>query len=120
MRIYSGAQIKEELLTGFQSPCSEYAEKPLSFDERFGVGNPSLRLITCEAHFFQFDILKNDQLLVDLSKRPSLKSLIVTITDDEIKLFQIKELHQLRRFSIGLVENHTFGVVRLIIRHIKA
>ena len=88
MRIYAAATIKDELLTGFQSPCSEFAEKPLSFDEKYGVGDPGLNLLTVERDFPKYDILKGDKLLVDLGKRPGKKSLVVTFMDDEIRLFQ--------------------------------
>ena len=88
MRIYAAATIKDELLTGFQSPCSEFAEKPLSFDEKYGVGDPGLKLLTVERDFPKYDILKGDKLLVDLGKRPGKKSLVVTFMDDEIRLFQ--------------------------------
>jgi amino acid transporter len=75
MRIYESGTIKEELLTGFQSPASEFAEKPVSFDERYGIGNPGLKLLTVETDFPQFGVFKNDQLLVDLSKRPWFKNI---------------------------------------------
>lgn len=88
MRLYDAATIKEERLTGFQSPCSEFADKPLSFDERYELGNPGLRLLTVEADFPKLQIFKGDQVLVDLAKRPGKNSLIVTIMDDEVKLFQ--------------------------------
>lgn len=108
MRIYDSATIKEELLTGFQSPCSEFAEKPISFDERYGIGNPGLKLLTCEADFPQLGVLKGDKLLVDLSKKPGPVSLVVTFMDDEIKLFQGNKLTNL--------DDMICGVVKVIIR----
>lgn len=110
MRIYDTATIKEELLTGFQSPCSEFAEKPLSFDERYGIGNPSIKLLTCDADFPQFGIFKNDQLLVDLAQKPNSKSLVVTIVDEEVKLFQGDKADHLNEMVCG--------VVKVIIRHL--
>lgn len=103
MRIYDSASIKEELLTGFQSPCSEFAEKPLSFDERYGVGNPGIKLLTLEADFPQLDVFKGDQLLVDLAKRPGPKNLVVTFLDDEVRLFQGNKLSQLDDIVCGVV-----------------
>ncbi len=108
MRIYESATIKDELLTGFQSPCSEFAEKPLSFDERYGVGDPGIKLLTVEADFPQLDVFKGDQLLVDLAKRPGPKSLVVTFLDDEVRLFQGNKLTQL--------EDVVCGVVTVVIR----
>ena len=108
MRIYDSASIKDELLTGFQSPCSEFAEKPISFDERYGVGNPGLKLLTSSADFPHLGVFKNDKLLVDLSKKPGPVSLVVTFMDDEIKLFQGNKLTNL--------DDVVCGVVKVIIR----
>ena len=108
MRIYAAATIKDELLTGFQSPCSEFAEKPLSFDERYGAGNPGLRLIKVESDFPHLNIFKGDELLVDLGKRPGKKSLIVTFINDEVRLFQGNKLTE--------VDDLICGVVTVIIR----
>lgn len=110
MRIYESASIQEELLTGFQSPCSEFAEKPISFDEKYGVGNPGLKLIKVQNDFPQLGVFKNDELLIDLSKRPGPVSLVVTIMDDEIKLFQGNKITNL--------DDVVCGVVTAIIRHV--
>lgn len=108
MRIYASATIKDELLTGFQSPCSEFAEKPLSFDERYGIGNPGIKLLKAESDFPRLGVMKGDELLVDLSKRPGPKSLVVTFLDDEVRLFQGNILTDL--------DNMVCGVVTVIIR----
>ncbi len=103
MRIYESASIKEELLTGFQSPCSEFAEKPLSFDERYGVGNPGIKLLTVEADFPRLDVFKGDQLLVDLAQKAGPRSLVVTILDDEVRLFQGNRPTHLDELVCGVV-----------------
>jgi hypothetical protein len=103
MRIYASASIQDELLTGFQSPCSEFAEKPLSFDERYGVGNPGIKLLKVNCDFPQLGVLKGDQLLVDLAKRPGPVSLVVTFLDDEIRLFQGNKLTNLDDLVCGVV-----------------
>lgn len=112
MRIYSSATIKEELLTGFQSPCSEFAEKPLSFDERYGLGDPGIKLLRVESDFPHLNVCKGDQLLVDLGKRPGAQSLVVTFLDDEVRLFQGNKLANL--------DDLIFGVVTVIIRNLEA
>jgi hypothetical protein len=111
MRIYESATIQEELLTGFQSPCSEFAEKPLSFDERYGIGNPGLKLLTVENDFPHLGIFKHDKILVDLSKKPGPVSLIVTFIDDEIKLFQGNKHTDLN--------DVVCGVVKVVIRNLN-
>lgn len=110
MRIYESATIQEDHVTGFQSPCSEFAEKPISFDERYGVGNPALKLIKAQSDFPALGVFKNDQLLVDLSKRPGPMSLVVTMMDDEVKLFQGNKLSAL--------DDAICGVVKVIIRDV--
>lgn len=104
MRIYESATIQTELLTGFQSPCSEFADKPLSFDERYGIGNPGLKLITSEADFPQLGVFKGDRLLVDLNKKPGPQSLVVTMVDEEVRLFQGNKMTQLDDMVCGIVK----------------
>ena len=111
MRIYDSATIKEEPVTGFQSPCSEFADRPLSFDERYGIGNPSIKLFTVENDFPNMGVFKKDMLIVDLSKRPGPMGLVITIMDDEIKLFQGNKL--------SLLDDVVCGVVKVIIRNVK-
>lgn len=88
MRIYASATIKDERVTGFQSPCSEFAQKPLSFDERYGIGDPGIKLLKVGSDFPRLGVMKGDELIVDLSKRPGPKSLVVTFMEDEVRLFQ--------------------------------
>jgi hypothetical protein len=107
MRIFENASIKDEFLTGFQSPASEFAQKPVSFDERYDLGNPSIKLLDVQRDFPQFGIRKGDRLLVDLSKRPGPVSLVVTIMDDEIHLLQGNKFKDL---------DLVCGVVKVIIR----
>lgn len=108
MRIYESATIQEELLTGFQSPCSEFADKPISFDERYGLGNPGIKLLKAENDFPHLGVFRNDLLLVDLSKKPGPAGLVITMLDDEIKLFQGNKLTNL--------DDVVCGVVTVIIR----
>jgi hypothetical protein len=108
MRIYDNASIKEELLTGFQSPCSEFADKPLSFDERYGVGNPALKLICVNSHFSHLGILKKDQLLVDESLRPKGSDLVVVMQDEEMTILKYQEIKS--------QESHYCAVIKVIIR----
>jgi hypothetical protein len=110
MRIYESGTIKEELLTGFQSPCSEFADKPLSFDERYGIGNPGIKLIKVESDFPHLGVFRNDKLLVDLAKNPGPASLVITMIDEEIQLFQGNKLTNL--------DGTICGVVKVIIRNV--
>ncbi len=110
MRIYESATIREELLTGFQSPCSEFAQKPLSFDERYGVGNPSLKLITVGSDFPHLGVFRHDKLLVDLSARAGPRGLVVTFLDDEVRLFRVDQCKS--------IDDVVCGVVKVIFREV--
>lgn len=104
MRIYQTATIVEERLTGFQSPCSEFAEKPLSLDEKFGIGNPSLHLVQAENAFPKLGVEKNDWLLIDLSRAPKKTSLVVTITTDDMRLYKgLTDHPELEDVRVGVV-----------------
>lgn len=103
MRIYQTATIVEERLTGFQSPCSEFGEKPLSLDEKFGMGNPSLFFLQVEASLSQHSIYKGDWVIVDLSKKPKAKSLLVAFMNDELKVIENKEIPELEDVRAGVV-----------------
>lgn len=52
--------------------------------------------------------MKGDELIVDLSKRPGPKSLVVTFMEDEVRLFQ-------GSFPTDL-DDIVFGVVTVIVR----
>lgn len=108
MRIYESATIQDEQVTGFQSPAHEFAAKPLSFDEKYGVGNPALKLLTVQSDFPKLGVFKGDQLLVDLSKKAGAKSLVVTFLNDEVKLF--------KGTPENIFEDVVCGVVSVIIR----
>jgi hypothetical protein len=108
MRIYDSASIKDERITGFQSPASEFAEKPLSLDERYNIGNSSLVLLEIDMSWPQWGILKHDKLLVDLSRRPRAKSLTVAYVGDEVRVF--------RGVGYEGLDDVVCGVVVVIIR----
>lgn len=103
MRIYQTATLVEERLTGFQSPCSEFGEKPLSLDEKFGIGNPSLFFLQVEASLPQHSIYKGDWVIVDLSKKPKAKSLLVAFIHDELRVVENKEAPELEEARTGVV-----------------
>lgn len=103
MRIYKTATLIEERLTGFQSPCSEFGEKPLSLDEKFGIGNPSLFFLQVETSLPQHSIFKGDWVIVDLSKKPKAKSLLVAFIHDELRVVENKEAQELEDAKCGVV-----------------
>lgn len=111
MRIYQSATIKDERLTGFQSPCSEFAEKPLSLDEKIGMGNPSLLLIQIEMSFLSHGIRKGDWIVIDLSLRPSPQDLMMAVIGDDVRVF--------RGHMKEEVEDMRVGVIVLVVRDFR-
>jgi SOS-response transcriptional repressor LexA len=103
MRIYQTATVVEERLTGFQSPCSEFAEKPLSLDEKFGVGNPALIFLRVEASLAQHAIYKGDWVVVDLARKPRARDLLVAYLHDELRVVENKESPELEGARTGVV-----------------
>ncbi len=104
-------------VTGFQSPCAEFAEKPLSLDERYLTNRPSLFIIEAAQDSKILGICKGDKLLIDRSLRPC---------EGQLCLFVISNQFQLQRFSRSMLclddpENGDFvwGVVTTLLREFQ-
>lgn len=82
---------KHGQVTGFQSACSEFAEKGLSLDERLDIGNPAIFILTANSDDFSLSISKGDKLIVNSSLRPRLNDLIV-IEDRILRLKNYREV----------------------------
>lgn len=72
--------------TGFQSPCAEFAEKPLSLDERYLTNRPSLFIIEVSRDSRPLDVKKGDKLLIDRSLCPREGQLVLLIINNEFAL----------------------------------
>lgn len=77
MRMYEVSTIQEQEVTGFQSACAEFAQGRISLDERCGIGNPAIKLLTINSDVPSYDLRKGDQLIIDTSLRPRINDLIV-------------------------------------------
>jgi DNA polymerase V len=104
-------------VTGFQSPCAEFAEKPLSLDERYLTNKPSLFIIESSQDSKTLGIFKGDKLLIDRSMKP---------LEGQLCLFVISNEFQLQRFSRFMLkredpENGDFvwGVVTTLLREFQ-
>jgi DNA polymerase V len=73
-------------VTGFQSPCAEFAEKPLSLDERYLTNRPSLFIIEAAGDSKRLGIFKGDKLLIDRSLHPKEGQLCLFVINNEFKL----------------------------------
>lgn len=101
-------------LTGFQSPCAEFAEKPLSLDERYLSNRPATFIIEAAGDSGPLGIKKGDKLLIDRSLHPREGQLVLLVINNEF---------QVRRFSQKFLQNadpecgdFVWGVITTLIR----
>ena len=101
-------------VTGFQSACAEFAEKPLSLDERYLTNRPSLFIIEAAGESHVLGISRGDKLLIDRSLNPR---------EGQLCLFVINNQFKLQNFSTRMLEGHNpdtgdfiWGVVTTLIR----
>jgi DNA polymerase V len=103
-----------ERMTGFQSACAEFAEKPLSLDERYLTNRPSLFIIEASGDSPTLGITKGDKLLIDRSINPRDGQRVLLVINNEFKI---------QKYSSKLLEGHdpetgdfVWGVITTMIR----
>lgn len=70
-------------MTGFQSPCEEYAEKRLSLDQRY-ITSPASTLIFKAANNSKFfNIHSGDKLIVDRALTPKHGDTVLVVINNE-------------------------------------
>lgn len=81
-------------ITGFQSPCAEFAQKPLSLDERFLVQAPSVFIVQAAADSPSLGIKRNDLLIIDRSLSPKEGQLVLLVIHNnfQLSIFSFKKL----------------------------
>lgn len=101
-------------VTGFQSPCAEFAEKPLSLDERYLTNRPSLFIVEVASDYRLLGLLKGDKLLIDRSIRPK---------EGQLSLLVIQNQFELKKFSRQILLSQdpesgdfVWGVVTTLLR----
>lgn len=101
-------------VTGFQSACAEFAQKPLSLDERYLTNKPSLFIIEAATDARQLGIKKGDKLLIDRSLTPKEGQLVLLVISNQFAL---------REFSRKMLEGHdpetgdfVWGVITTLLR----
>ena len=101
-------------MTGFQSPCAEFAQKPLSLDERYLTNKPSLFIIEAAGESKTLGISKGDKLLIDRSLKPREGQLVLLVLNNEFTL---------RKFSWKMLEGQdpesgdfVWGVITTLLR----
>ncbi|HXH31298.1 MAG TPA: S24 family peptidase [Bacteriovoracaceae bacterium] len=69
-------------MTGFQSPCAEYAEDVLSLDKKFLTNPPAMFFIRVKSDSTFLNLFKGDLLLVDRSVTPLQGDLVIAVVSD--------------------------------------
>lgn len=103
-------------ITGFQSPCAEFREKPLSLDERYLINRPSLFIVELKADHPHLTLRKKDKCLVDRSLSPRVGDLVILVLEDQFE-FHHFSLSLSARLKEG--DNFLWGVVTTLIRELR-
>lgn len=104
-------------MTGFQSPCAEFAEKPLSLDERYLTNPPATFIIQVVGESKALGVRPKDRLIIDRSLTPKEGQLVLLVIKNqfEICLFSRKMLEGQDSESGDFV----WGVVTTLLREFK-
>jgi DNA polymerase V len=101
-------------VTGFQSACAEFAEKPLSLDERYLQNRPATFIIEAAGESKALGIRPRDRLIIDRSLKPREGQLVLLVVNNEFRLTLFRQ-----RMLLGEdAESNDFvwGVVTTLIR----
>lgn len=66
-------------MTGFQSPCSEYAEDELSLDKLFITDRPAMVFVRAAQDYPHYQINKGDLMLIHRGQRPKSNQIVVAV-----------------------------------------
>jgi len=111
--------IEWQQMTGFQSPCAEYAEEKLSLDKKFLFNPPAMFIVRVGSNSPHFNIKKGDYLIIDRSLQPKPYDLIIAVINNEFKVARLDQRGKSRtlfpyNIPIGvddMDENFIWGVV---------
>lgn len=115
-------------MTGFQSPCAEFAEDRLSLDQKFLTNPPAMFPLKVATSSSLFELRKGDDLLVDRSLNARPGDLVVAVIGNEFKLARYQLLNgeaTLMPFNkkVGedeLGEDYIWGVVASLHRKLRS
>jgi|SRR5690606_24853610 len=114
-------------MTGFQSPCAEYAEERLSLDKKFLSNPPAMFPVKVSSDSLQFNIKKGDYLIIDRSLLPKHNDLVIAVINSEFKIARLDLIRNKRglllpyNILMGVDEednNFIWGVVSSLHRRI--
>lgn len=73
-------------MTGFQSPCTEYAEDELSLDKVFITDRPAMYAVISAFDRIQFGIQKHDKLIIHRGKTPVSNQIVMAVINNTFVL----------------------------------
>jgi DNA polymerase V len=81
-------------MTGFPSPCKEFAEDELSLDKEYLHNRASTYIIQIENDVRELGIVKHDRLIIDRSLPPREGQMVLLVINNEftVKRFSAKFL----------------------------
>jgi DNA polymerase V len=85
------AEIQE--MTGFQSPCTEYAEDELSLDQRFITDRPAMFFVRAKTHYPHFHIMKDDLLLIHRGREPKGGETVMAVVSNNFLLAKFQTIN---------------------------
>ncbi len=95
-------------MTGFQSPCSEYAEDELSLDQKFITDKPAMFFVRAGNNYDHFKILKNDLLVIHRGKQPAVNQVVVAVIGNN---FVLAKYQKINGFPVLMPFNKSLGDV---------
>lgn len=73
-------------MTGFQSPCAEYAEDNLSLDTYFLTNAPAMFPVEVGSTHPTLGLKKGDKLIIDRSLFPQPGDIVIAVISNEFKI----------------------------------
>lgn len=104
-------------MTGFQSACAEYAQKPLSLDERYLTNRPATFIIEAKSDSKLLGIRAKDKLLIDRSINPKEGQLVLLVKDNEFIVTQF--LSRMLQGQDPESGDFVWGMITTLIRELR-
>lgn len=93
-------------MTGFQSPCAEYAEDELSLDKKFLTDRPAMFFIRAVNNYPHFNVLKDDLLLIHRGQMPLIGEAVIAVVSNH---FVLARFHKVDGRGVLMPMNKEIG-----------